>query len=146
MTDQEAGGRRAKQRPDSIKGRVLLVDDDFEDLLRYSEILRLKGYDVRSSTSYREGEACLEQQAFDLVIVAQGSSDFEGHAVLARAIERDRHAPVLVLTRSIEMSCYLEAMQLGALDYLEKPVRASEVGILVERYLRNRGAKTPGKA
>jgi DNA-binding NtrC family response regulator len=133
--DPNVVGRQAKRRPDSPKRRVLLVDVDSEDLVLYSEVLRREGYDVCSSTSYREAEAWLEQQAFDLVIVAQGSSGFEGHAVLERAIERNRHAPVLVLTRYIEVPCYLEAMQLGALDYVEKPFPPSEVGKLVERYL-----------
>jgi DNA-binding NtrC family response regulator len=132
-------GRQAKRRPDSPKRRVLLVDVDSEDLVLYSEVLRREGYDVHSSTSYREAEAWLEQRTFDLVIVAQGSSGFEGHAVLERAIERNRHAPVLVLTRYIEVPCYLEAMQLGALDYVEKPFPPSEVGKLVERYLPHHG-------
>jgi CheY-like chemotaxis protein len=121
VVDLNVVGRQAKRRPASLRRRVLLVDDDLEDLVRYSEVLRCPGYDVRSSTSYREGEAWLEQQTFDLVVVAQGSSNFEGHAVLERAIERNRHAPVLVLTRYVEVPCYLEAMQLGALDYIEKP-------------------------
>jgi DNA-binding NtrC family response regulator len=137
--DLNVVGRQAKRRPASLRRRVLLVDDDLEDLVRYSEVLRCQGYDVRSSTSYREGEAWLEQQTFDLVLVAQGSSNFEGHAVLERAIERNRHAPVLVLTRYVEVPCYLEAMQLGALDYIEKPSPPSEVGKLVERYLPDRG-------
>ncbi len=142
MTDRNVDGKQARPRPDSLKGRVLLVDDDLEDLRRYSEALRHQGYEVRFSDSYREAEACLEQQTFDLVIVAQGSSTFEGQSVLARAIERDRHAPVLVLTRSVEMPCYLEAMQLGARDYLEKPSLPSEIGKLAERFLPHR----PGNA
>jgi DNA-binding NtrC family response regulator len=59
--------------------------------------------------------------------------------VLERAIEQNRHAPLLVLTRYIEVPCYLEAMQSGALDYVEKPSTPAEVGKLVEKYLRGRG-------
>jgi DNA-binding response OmpR family regulator len=39
--------------------------------------------------------------------------------------------PVVVLTRCLEMSCYLEAMQLGAVDYLEKPLPPAEFERLV---------------
>ena len=77
-----------------------------------------------------------------MVIVAQGSSKFEGHAVLERAVERNRHAPVLVLTRYIEVPCSLEAMQLGAFDYAEKPSPPSEVWKLVEKYLPAGGGNT----
>jgi FixJ family two-component response regulator len=55
-----------------------------------------------------------------------------------RAIEKDRRIPVLVLARSVDMGCYLEAMQLGAFDYLEKPVSASEVVRLVATHIRGR--------
>jgi FixJ family two-component response regulator len=50
----------------------------------------------------------------------------------------DRHTPVLVLTRSVDMHCYLEAMQLGAVDYLEKPLPAAEILRIVEIHLRPR--------
>jgi DNA-binding NtrC family response regulator len=60
--------------------------------------------------------------------------------VLARAIERDRHAPVVVLSRSIDMPCYIEAIQSGALDYIEKPLVPSEIGLLVRNHLRARAA------
>ena len=78
-----------------------------------------------------------------LNFVSQGTSNFEGRGVLARAIEQDRHTPVLVLTRSIDMPCYLEAMQLGARDYVEKPLPPSEIGGLVARYLLTRPGTSP---
>ncbi len=62
--------------------------------------------------------------------------------MLARAIEKDRHTPVLVVTRSADMPCYLEAIQSGALDYIEKPLSPSEIGKLVRKYLRTQ----PGRS
>jgi FixJ family two-component response regulator len=58
--------------------------------------------------------------------------------VVASAIEQDRETPVLVLTRSIDMPCYLESMQLGARDYVEKPLLPSGIGSLAVRYVRTR--------
>ena len=46
--------------------------------------------------------------------------------------------PVLVLTEYLDMSCYLEALQLGAADYVEKPLRPDEVARLVETHVRRR--------
>jgi two-component system response regulator HydG len=120
------------------KGKLLLADQDLADLQHYSAILTQLGYEVRAFASYGEAAACLGQEIFDLVLVSQGSPNFEGRSVLARAIEKDRHAPVLVLTDSIEIRCYLEAMQLGARDYIEKPSSPSEIGALVRRHLRTR--------
>jgi two-component system C4-dicarboxylate transport response regulator DctD len=115
---------------------VLVVDEDLDDLLYYSAVLQHHGYEVRSVPSYLDGAACLEHEDFDLIIVSQGSSNFEGRRVLARAIEKDRQTPVLVFTRSVDMSCYLEAIQSGALDYVQKPLPPSEIGELVARYLQ----------
>jgi DNA-binding NtrC family response regulator len=128
------GGR--EQHLQACKGKVLVVDGDMEALWRYCPALQQQGYEVRCCASYTEGEACLRCELFDLVIVDQGSPAFEGRHVLERVIERDRHTPVLVLTRVADMPCYLEAMQLGAFDYLEKPVATSELGKLVATHAR----------
>jgi DNA-binding NtrC family response regulator len=120
------------------KAKLLVVDEDLRDMCEYCGMLRERGYEVHCVCSYAEGSACLNRESVDLVIVSQGSPAFEGRRVLERAIEKDRHTPVLVLARSADMSCYLEAMQLGAFDYLEKPVSASQVLKLVATHVGSR--------
>jgi two-component system C4-dicarboxylate transport response regulator DctD len=141
MLRQGVDDRKAKKLSHLFKRKVLVVDEDLDDLLYYSAVLQHHGYDVRSIPSYLEGAACLECEDFDLIIVSQGSSNFEGRRVLARAIEKDRHTPVLVFTRSADMSCYLEAIQSGALDYIEKPLPPSEIGEMVAKHLRTQLAR-----
>ncbi|HUZ46262.1 MAG TPA: response regulator [Terriglobia bacterium] len=115
---------------------MLVVDDDLNDLLHYSAILQHEGYEVRSLASYMEGAACLDKETFDLVIVSQGTAAFEGRAVLARAFDVNDDIPVFVLSRSSDIDCYLEAMQMGAFDYREKPLAASELAEMVARHLQ----------
>lgn len=138
MQRQDVFDRKAKELAASIKRRLLVVDEDLDDLLYYSAVLQHEGYQVRSIPSYTDGAACVEREDFDLIVVSQGSPNFEGRLVLARAIERNRWTHVLVLTRAIQMPCYIEAMQSGARDYLEKPIPPSEIGQLVKRYLPTR--------
>jgi len=140
MQGQGLDGREANQLLGLIRKRLLVVDEDIEDLLFYSAVLQHQGYEVRSIASYKDGEAWAGREDFDLILVSQGSANFEGRSVLARAIEKDRHTPVVVLSRSIDMPCYIEAMQTGALDYMEKPLLPSEIGLLVRKYLRARTA------
>jgi FixJ family two-component response regulator len=52
-------------------------------------------------------------------------------------MQMDRHRPVLVLTRCIDMHCYLEAMQMGAIDYLEKPVPPTDLVRFVRAHVGN---------
>jgi two-component system C4-dicarboxylate transport response regulator DctD len=113
-----------------------LADEDLADLMHYSAILSHLGYEVRAFACYGEAAACLGEEIFDLVVVSQGTPNFEGRCVLVRAIAQDRHTPVLVLTQTMDIPCYLEAMQLGAHDYLEKPLPVSEIAALVRRHLR----------
>ena len=128
--------RKELQRSTGQQRRLLVVDEELDDLRYISAVLRQQGYEVRSTPSYLEGATCLEGEDFDLIIVSQGSANFEGRSVLARAIEKDRHTPVLVFARSVEIGCYLEAMQMGALDYIEKPLPRAEIEDLVAKHLR----------
>ena len=119
-----------------IRGRVLLVDDNPEDLEYYGLILDACGYDVLPCGSYEESLPLLAREDFDCVVVSQGSQAFEGRAVLEHMIERDRHLPVLVLAPCLHMQLYLEAMQLGAVDYLEKPVTEGQIQWVVDTHVR----------
>jgi DNA-binding response OmpR family regulator len=118
------------------RGRLLLVDENVEDLRDYCASLHQQGYDASCSASFPEGASSARQEAFDLVVVGQGSPAFEGRTVLERAIERDRGTRVLVITHAVDMSSYLEAMQLGAADYVEKPTIPSDIIGLVRTHLR----------
>lgn len=127
---QSNRGKASEQRL-----KLLLVDEDSKDLNYYAEILRYLGYEVRSMDSYAKAAASLGNERFDLVIVDQGSSDFEGRSVLSRAVEVDRHVPVLVLTRTVDADCCIEALESGAYEYVQKPLTTGEVRELVSDYL-----------
>ena len=113
----------------------LVIDEDATDLRLYSALLQREGYEVRASTCYAEALGWLESLPFDFIIVSQGTHRFEGRPVLERAIAIDRRLPVIVLTRVLDMGCYLEALHLGALDYFEKPVMPDEFLRLIKRHL-----------
>ena len=116
------------------RGRALLVDADPKDLQYYTALLWHLGYVVRSFASYQEAESCLLCEPIDIVIVNQGSVAFEAHRLLELVLARNRRTPVVVLTRCLDMGCYLEAMQMGAVDYVEKPLAPDAVEYLVTTY------------
>jgi DNA-binding NtrC family response regulator len=116
--------------------RVLLVDEQCGELSCLAETLRARGYEVYSCNGYADGLRQLESKSFDFVVVCQGGPEFKGRPVLERAVEIDRRTPILVVTRSLDINCYLEAMQLGALDYLEGPLAPAEIARLVETHSR----------
>jgi DNA-binding NtrC family response regulator len=88
-------------------------------------------------SSYEEGARRVEMEEFDFAIVGQGSASFEGRCVLERAAEMHRNIPIVVVARCLDIHCYLEAMDLGAVDYLESP-EPDHLGWVVETQLRRR--------
>ena len=127
----------AQQRIDSAlrSKKILLVDEEAGDLGTLRSILEGQGFEVFTCASFEAGILCLEAEPVDFVVVSQGSHAFEGRTVLDRAMQLDRRRPVLVLTRSIDMHCYLEAMQMGAIDYLEKPVPPADLLRFVQAHI-----------
>jgi DNA-binding NtrC family response regulator len=124
-------------REQASKRMVLVVDEDLDEACQYCALLRDAGYEVRCTHSYAEGEACLKDCPVDFVIVGQGSRAFEGRRLVKRAVRKDRKLPVLVLARETDASCHVEAMLLGALDYLPKSVSAEEILEQVTRQTDN---------
>ncbi len=115
--------------------RVLMVMDEPENLCHHSDLLRALGCEVVACDSYSHGLAVLQREAFDFVAVGQGGMAFEGKWVVMRSLEIDRNLPVLVMARNSDMENYLEAMQLGAVDYLEMPVPSEELMRVLRTHL-----------
>lgn len=107
--------------------KVLLIDDDVRDLEYLCRILEDQGYEVTSCTNYELGAKLAATGFFDAILVGQGGREFKGRVVIERAMELERCPTVVVVARAVDMNCYLEAMELGAVDYLENPVPPMEV-------------------
>ncbi len=117
------------------QAKILLVNEDRGDATYYKSVFQKPGFRIHATESYDEAISWLTSDQFDLVIVDEGSPRFEAKRILQKAIEIDRRLPVLVLTRHLDMGCYLEAMQLGAVDYLEEPLKPEEMIRVVKAHL-----------
>ncbi len=125
-------------QPLGKQARILLVNEDLREIAYYRAILQKLGCKVRASSSFAEGARHLGYEPFDLIMVDQGSGKFEGQKVLAQAMEVDVELRVLVLARSYNNTCYLEAMRSGALDYLEGPLSAADIVALLDTFMPRR--------
>lgn len=116
------------------RGKILVVNDDPAEIPGYAGMIADLGYEVETCNSYEEGARRIGEENFDFVIVGQGSAAFEGRCVLERAMQLRRHTPILVVARNLNLRNYLEAMNLGAVDYLERP-KPKDVGSVLESQL-----------
>ncbi len=115
--------------------RILLVCEDPEELNHYAKTLAGLGGKIETCWSYREAADRLGREAFDLVVVAQGTPAFEGCAVLKRARELNLATPMVVISHVANMSCYVQAMELGAVDYFESGTLPHQLLGLLDVYL-----------
>jgi len=122
------------------RSRTLLVDEDQSDIRYYYGNLRALGHDVVVTESYPEALSLLEQGNFDMAIVAQGGPAFEGRPVVAKAREINPDMPILVVARTLDIDCYLEAMEMGVVDYLERCAAPRDFMRSVDNHLQVKAA------
>jgi DNA-binding response OmpR family regulator len=116
--------------PDAPLRSVLHIDDDAEirEVVAIA-LRRLGGIEVRSAASGREGIACAQRDPPDLILLDFMMPDMDGLSVLARLKDDEgvRHIPVAFLTAHADAAVRSRMRDLGALDVVDKPFRASEL-------------------
>ena len=127
-------GAEQKQAFRGIK--LLVVGEDVGLLASRRAFLESLGYQVLVCSSYEQAIRSLRSEILDFVLLSQESPKLDWRSVLQQAIAVDRRTPVLVVTRNVDMRSYLDAIQLGAVDYVAEPLTASEVARLIEGHLR----------
>ena len=111
-----------------IKTRVLIVDDQPQNIRLLEAILAPRGYDVRPATSGEEALAALEKSDVDLVLCDIVMPGMDGYEVCRSIRERPATAylPVVMVTASGDEQ-KVKALEAGADDFLPKPVDQSEL-------------------
>lgn len=117
------------------KFKALVVHGDAALLVYYRYILELLGFEVLTASSDGAGLAALERESFGFIILSEGNRAFEGRSILERATRNDRHIPVLVVARQRDSNKHHEAVQMGAVGYLEDPATVGEMERLVTAHL-----------
>src|SRR5262245_12360724 len=112
-------------------GRILIVED--RDSLRrmLERALAAEGYEAESAAGGAEGIRLLSERPYDLVLTDLKLPDLSGLEVLAASRSAQPRTPVVVMTGYGTVGAAVEAMKLGAYDFLEKPVGLDELARLI---------------
>ncbi len=113
--------------------QVLVVDNDKAHAQAMVESLLRDGYQCELATSGPEGKARIEQGGFDIVVTDLVMNDVDGMQVLASAVDALPEAQVIMVTGHATVSLAVEAMQLGAFNFLEKPITPKRLRAVVKR-------------
>jgi DNA-binding NtrC family response regulator len=117
--------------------RILIVDD--QDMMRDSlaQILVREGHEVVAAPDGAAAVARLSAARFDLLITDLRMPKMTGLELLAEAKRLRPDIPVVLMTAFASVANAVEAMKLGAYDYIQKPFNGDEIKLLVDRTLEH---------
>ena len=102
--------------------RILLVDDEKDFIETMAERMKNRGMDVTTTTSPVDALKKVEESSFDAVILDLMMPEMDGIETLARLNEKNPDIQVILLTGHATVEKGIEAMKLGAMDFVEKPI------------------------
>jgi CheY-like chemotaxis protein len=115
------------QRTVTVRPTALLIDDDVNGTAIFSWALRQQGFDVLTAEDGRAGASMASRGAADVVLLDLKLPDLSGLEVLRLIRRTTRTVPVIMMTAYRTTQSVVQAMRLGAVDYLEKPLTTDEL-------------------
>ena len=118
--------------------RILVVDD--EKLIRWSlqQTLVKAGYELETAESGTAATSVMRQDAPDLVLLDLKLPDIDGIQVLRHIKETQPGIPVVIMTAYADVPTAVEAMRLGAYDYIAKPIDFENLAVTIRNALETR--------
>ena len=118
--------------------RVLVVDDDANTRQSIASIARKEGWETAEAASAIDALESLRRQMFDLVLCDLVLPGIDGIELLRRLRTTGDSVAFVVITGHASMDSAVEALRLGAADYLSKPVRLNVLRAVLDKVRRKR--------
>ncbi|MCL6583082.1 MAG: response regulator [bacterium] len=118
-----------------VPKRVLVVDDEQNSREGLSKILTKEGYTVHTAENGKKALIEAENNDFDLIITDLRMPEMDGIEVLEKLRNKNKNIGVVIVTAYGEVNSYLKAMNLGAFEYLNKPIHLEELRRVINKAL-----------
>lgn len=112
---------------------ILIVEDDALVRKTLTSQLAKKGFEVIAAETGEDGVRIFGETEPDLVLLDVRLPDMDGLDVLRRIKDKNRRATILVMTAFDDMKTTVEAVKLGAFEYLVKPLDATELDLTIDK-------------
>ncbi len=122
---------------------VLIVDDDRDHNRALAKIFERAGYRVRTAQDGQEALARFMERPADLVITDLRMPRMSGLDLLRNIRAMSPHIAVIIVTAFGEWTTYMEAMNCGCVDYVNKPVRRDDILLAARKALARCGIRAP---
>jgi DNA-binding NtrC family response regulator len=120
---------------DKLCGRILVVDDDTAMCQLLADVLTAEGHSVRAVTTGEEALALLSDEV-DLLIIDLNLKEMKGLELMHRVKQQKPEISVVIITAFGTVESAIEAMKMGAYDYISKPFKTDELTIVVHKALQ----------
>lgn len=117
------------------KSKILVIEDEKNMLEILKILLEGEGYDVSVARDGEEGLGRLGSDIFDLIITDMKMPGASGIEILKKALETSPNTLVIMITAFGTTESAIEAMKLGAYDYIHKPFKIDEIRLVVKNAL-----------
>ena len=124
-----------------MKEKILVIDDDLEMCALLSDFLQGEGFRVITLGDSLEGSRILRNEEFDVLITDLRMKGLKGLDILEEAKKVAPLTPVIIITAFGTIESAIQAMKMGAYDYVTKPFQMEELGLTVKKALENRFLK-----
>ncbi|MBN1822744.1 MAG: response regulator [Endomicrobiales bacterium] len=124
---------------------ILLLEDEEPTRVSYKELLSAEGYEILETDTGAKALELVKKQHFDIFLVDYKLPDMTGTEFIRQALEVSKDAVPVVVTALSSLEIAVEAMRMGAHDYLVKPVDISEFKRTIENILFEKEEARRGK-
>ncbi|PIQ95190.1 MAG: DNA-binding response regulator [Nitrospirae bacterium CG11_big_fil_rev_8_21_14_0_20_41_14] len=121
--------------------KILIVDDDEDTLQLLSDIIRSEGYEVITAGDGRKALKEVRAHSPDVVLLDIKLPEMDGMKVLEKIKKIDKNLIVIMLTAYGETKRVVQAMKLGAFDYITKPFDNEEIMLNIKKALESRSLR-----
>jgi len=118
------------------KDKILIVDDEINICHFLSTVLTANGYDTITAQTGAEACSLIASESPDLVLLDLGLPDMDGTKVI-ETVRSDSELPIIVISARMDESDKVQALDIGADDYITKPFGSSEFLARVRTAIRH---------
>jgi len=130
------------------RGSILLVDDEEKILKSLGRALRDEGHEVVAAPGAREAQRVLTTRPFDLLVVDNRMPEKTGLELIRELVSstaEGERPQIVMMTAHATVESAIEAMKLGAFDYLQKPFEVEELLVVARRALEHQRLRTQNR-
>lgn len=118
---------------EQLKKRILVVDDEENARIGLSKLLEREGFEVESVSNGYEALNYLTQRDVNVIVTDINMPEMNGIAFLKELNKSFPQSNVIMITAYGGVDSYIEAMNLGAFEYINKPVKIDELKSILKK-------------